>query len=64
MSLYLQLLHFDDLVPDSFLQGSQDPQLSVYRDLHLCDSLTNSLGQVEEVVVITWRKKSGCISMN
>lgn len=54
--MYLQSLHLHHLVFDSILQGSQDPQLAVDLDLHVCDPLTQILGQVVVVVVVTWWK--------
>lgn len=54
--MYLQSLHLHHLVFYSILQGSQDPQLAVDLDLHVCDPLTQILGQVVVVVVVTWWK--------
>lgn len=62
--LYLQPLHFVDLVFDSFLQGRQDPQLSVYLDLHVGDSLAQTLGQVVEVVVTSCWGEEVCVRMS
>ncbi len=53
VDIHLHSLHLDDLVFDAILQGGQDPQLSVDLDFHVCDSLTQILGQVVVVVIIT-----------
>lgn len=55
---YLQPLHLHHLVFDAILQGGQDPQLPVDLDLHVCDPLTQILGQVVVGVVTVWRKRS------
>jgi len=53
VNINLHSLHLDDLVFDSILQSDEDPQLSVDLDLHVCDSLTQTLSQVVVAVVIT-----------
>lgn len=58
VSPYLQPLHLGDLVFDPILQGRQDLHLPVDPDLHVHDPLTEILGQVVVVVVVSWWKKT------